>query len=79
MDGAQEEKVSYIAWEHIAYDSHMKFVMMEFILATDKKVNRFVFGKNVQDLLQEDHNLSNTTIMQYNKHEQYWFGIWCNP
>ena len=79
MDGAQEERVSYIAQEHIACIPYMKFVMMEFILTTDKKENREDFGKNEHDLLQEDHNLSNTNIQQTKSHEQYQFGIRWNP
>ena len=63
VDGAQEERVSYmIAQEHIPCISYIKFVMMEFILTTDKKENIDDFGKNKHDLLQEDHNLAKTTI-----------------
>ena len=71
----QEEKVYYIASEHIACTSYMKFVMMEFILTTDKKVNIVILGKTVHDLLHDEgHNFSNTTLQQHNDHEQYQFG-----
>ena len=55
--------------------------MMEFILTTDKKENRDGFGKNEHDLVQEDHNGAKTTIQQHNNnnHDQYQFGIRCNP
>ena len=63
---------------HSMYFLH-KTGYMEFILTTDKKQNRVGFGKNVHDLLQEDHNLSNTTIQQTKNHEQYQFRIRWNP